>query len=101
MNIPRLVKSKELKFNLFHQFLRTLHFVKYSENLDYLFVRFAKPREGIVVHYLLDDYIALVYEEKTKEVIGIQIEDFQQGFLKKYRVFKFLWMLIGAPKVED
>lgn len=56
--------------------------VRYDSKRDTLFVRIGQPRPAISYDVLGEAWIRYVSE--TKEVVGIEIEDFESYFLKQH-----------------
>ena len=80
-----LVQTEELKTNLLSKALieRIKPTIMYNKQVGSIMAWFICPINGVVhyggvVHYL-NDNIGLIYEENTKEIIGIRIEGVTDG----------------------
>lgn len=82
--IRRLVNTSDLKFHR----LDTLEPgsvlpVDYDVVADILLIRFGEQPAETVVHYI-DDYMGLLYDAGTFEVVGLQIEAFQYSYVSTH-----------------
>ncbi|MCE5206899.1 MAG: hypothetical protein LLG42_01150 [Chloroflexi bacterium] len=95
MAIKRLVETKELKFNSIRKIVMEheadLQF-DYDKRFDALILRWFIPEGQFIVHYI-DDNVGLLYEEKSKEIVGLQIEAFEHKFLKEHSDINKIWKL--------
>ena len=89
-----LIKLNELNLELFEKFTNDNNAIPYSieydSKFDALFLYFKQTKKSTVVHYL-DDNLGLIYEFKTKEVIGIQFEGFNKSLINKYPELRKAW----------
>jgi hypothetical protein len=87
-----LVSIGKLKTNLLKEnpFMR---YVCYDKDNDTMLVQIVPPDHETVVHFLEDDNVALLYEAKSKEIVGIQVEDFQKTFVPKHIGLKQFWTM--------
>ncbi|GEM_PF-924573 len=98
-NLKPLVQTKELKTNLLKQYQGRGLYLRYDHEFDALLLQIVPPETETVVHYLSDPNVALVYEKTTKEIVGIQIENFEYSFLPKHHEIMRVWKLSdSAPK---
>ena len=101
--IERLVETRELKVNR----LNTAYerdqapYLFYDGDNDELLIQYVPPEVFTIVHYI-DEYVALVYEYESKEIVGFHIEDFKAGFLAKHKSLEKVWRLSDAGiQLED
>ena len=80
--LARLAKAENLRFH-------------YDEYVDMLMILFVPPETETVAHYI-DEHVAVLYESRTKEIVGLQIESFQKGFLPKHINLQKVWKLTDA-----
>lgn len=80
--INQLVKMEELDFSRVQRVADdgTTFKGDYDAVDDTLFVFFGERPAEVVVHYL-DDYIGLLYDPTSFEVVGIQIEAFEHSYV--------------------
>jgi hypothetical protein len=76
----------------------------YDKELDTLYFYISTgEKERIIVHYI-DRYLAFLYRYSDKEIVGIQIEDFQRTFIPKVTQSK-CWRLSDSgetvPGIKD
>jgi len=65
-------------------------YFRYDPKFDALMIMFIAPEHETVVHYL-DEYIALLFQPKTKEIVGFQVENFKHSFLPKHQGVRKVW----------
>ncbi|MBZ0283491.1 MAG: hypothetical protein K8L97_22335 [Anaerolineae bacterium] len=65
--------------------------IKYDPRFDALRIYFL-PQMDCIVHYI-DDYVGLLYQPETKEIIGMHIEDFVHSFLAQHGTVESAWRL--------
>lgn len=94
VKIKRLIETPDLKTKKVKKAFRekALPIINIDKRYDSVELIFVKSKQGVVVHYL-DEYVSLLYEEKTKEIVGIMIESFEKGFLPKYSELEKAWKL--------
>src|SRR5258707_5530215 len=89
-----LISAHELKTKFLSQVARSkvdrTLFIDYDHELDVLVVLLV-PKGTEYSVYFIDQYIALLYEPDTLEIIGIMVEDFERGFLQKYPAIQDVW----------
>lgn len=98
-----LVDTKELKTDLWNEWVLRSKFVYnyYNPRVDSFTLLIVFPDREKIVHYL-DDYVALVYDPETMEVIGLRVEAFEKGFLPKYAELQRSWRLSDVcDELED
>jgi len=103
MAIKRLVKTNELKFNSIRNMVeehRRSLYLRYDKQIDTLFILWVSPGTGTIVHFI-DNHVALLYKPNNKEVVGVQIEDFEYSFIKEYVEVQKAWRLSDACKEVD
>jgi len=103
--IKRLVSTDKLKTTRWKKMAegkqRPQWFSHYDDEFDALLLLIVPPTVETVVHYI-DDHVALVYEHKSREVVGLQIEDFEHSFLPQHAAVERVWRLSDAGvKLED
>ena len=102
--IDRLMETKELKMTRLVRSAaseRRPLMLHYDSDSDALIMLAVPPDVETVVHYI-DDHVALLYEPETLEIVGLQIEDFEHGFLPKHDAVRRVWRLSEANmKLED
>ena len=77
----RLVKTEHLKFDRLREATQSgPQPVDYDPADDTLYLCIVSSSTETVVHYI-DDYIGLLYEPESLEVVGLQIEAFQHSFV--------------------
>lgn len=75
--------------------------LKYDREFDALMLLWVSPDIESIVHYI-DDQVALLYQSETKEIVGMQIEDFEHSFLPRHDTVQRVWRLSEADaKIED
>lgn len=78
-NIDRLTKLSQLSFKQWREFEsgKRVHQSNlwFDNELDTLMILLVDPSTETTVHYI-DDQVALLYDPKSNEVVGVQIEDF-------------------------
>jgi len=91
--IKRLVESSDLKTNYLAALRnkQSLNF-HYDDLSDTLMFLFTSPEEETIVHYL-DRNVAILYRSNDKEIVGLQIEDFESEFIPTYSDLKEVWCL--------
>ncbi len=79
-NIERLTKLSQLSFKQWREFEsgKQAHQSNlwFDNELDTLMILLVDPSTETTVHYI-DDQVALLYDPKSNEVVGVQIEDFK------------------------
>ena len=102
--LEHLTFTSELKTTLLHSYTddeKPRALVSYDADFDALIILLA-PTKDTIVHYINDDHVALLYEADTKEIVGIQIEDFVYSFLPKHDSVDQIWRLSESDaKVEN
>lgn len=102
--LGRLVPTKNLKTTFWsqHSIQRTdPEDLYYNKDLDALSLRIVSRKVETVVHYI-DEHVALLYRPSDLEIVGIRIEDFENGFLPKYAELQKIWRLSDNCKdIED
>jgi len=93
--IPRLVETRELKMTQLKEVMEDgnpVIFFRYDDAIDALMMLFIEPTTETVVHYL-DDFVGLLYRPETKEVVGIQVENFERKFIHAHATIENVWRL--------
>jgi hypothetical protein len=89
-----LISSKDLNMETFDCFMQdeaaTPYSIDYDPVFDALFVYIKPAKKETIVQYVTDR-LGLIYEYKTKEVIGVQIDAFNKKFLKEYPKLRKAW----------
>jgi hypothetical protein len=83
--LDRLVQTDELQVRRLTEATRgaerpQAYSVRYHDTFDALLILLIQPQHETIVHYV-DDYVGLVYEAVTMEIVGLQIEAFERAFL--------------------
>jgi hypothetical protein len=97
--IKKLVDERSLKMNLWKEAARknaTPYFYA-NRRIDVVMVMVVDPRTPKVTHFV-DEHVALLYEEESREVIGFRIEGFEKSFLPKYASLQKVWKLSDISK---
>jgi hypothetical protein len=68
-----------------------------NRRIDVVMVMVVDPRTPKVTHFV-DEHVALLYEEESREVIGFRIEGFEKSFLPKYASLQKVWKLSDISK---
>ena len=85
-----LVPTRALKTHLLKEERHGVH-VYYDKMNDTLLMQIIPPDKETIVHFLDDENVSLLYEARSKEVVGIQIEEFKAGFLPKHAGLEKMW----------
>lgn len=80
--INHLIKTEELKFDRIRAAAdnKTMFKGDYDATDDTLFVYFGERSTEVVVHYM-DEFVGLLYDPDSLEVVGLQIEAFEYSFV--------------------
>jgi hypothetical protein len=92
--IEKLVDTHSLKMNLWKEAARknaTPYFYA-NRRVDVVMVMVVDPRTPKIIHFV-DEYVALLYLEDSREVVGFRIEGFEKSFLPKYASLQKVWKL--------
>src|SRR5262245_17027800 len=104
MAVKRLVQTSQLKTTFLASLDRAKPqplFVSYDKQFDALFILLIPPDQERVAHYV-DDHVALLYRPDDLEVVGLQVEDFESGFLPMHYALKKVWKFSGSCiQLED
>ena len=97
--VEQLVHIKSLRSNILNKHKKHggIVFVRYDNIFDAFFLMIVPPTVETIVHYM-DENIGLLYEAKSKEVVGIQIEGFVKSFLPKHPDLVAAWEKRKVPK---
>jgi len=102
--IARLVPTTDLKTNYLGELIEAgqqKNFFYYDDDLDELIIMAVPPETETVVHYIEgESHVAIIYQADTLEIVGLQIEDFEKGFLPKYAAVEKVWRLSDCVKVN-
>ena len=83
----RLVSKDELKTSFLEQCAKQgaemLVYMDYDPLVDIWIIRFDWSSEETVVHYL-NEYVGLIYYADSRQIIGIQVENFESGVLNNH-----------------
>lgn len=91
--IKRIIQPSQFKVDLLNQFIAgkiAPKFVHYDVELDELFMVFQDKEIPNAAHPL-DDFISLLFEPISMEVIGVQVDDFQGEFLSRCPTVRKVW----------
>lgn len=101
--IKRLMQTKKLKTHwLANHNSKHGQYIYYDSEFDALLLLIVPPSTETVVHYIDDQNVALVYEPKSREIVGIQVEAFLKSFLPKHIGVQKVWQrTIQAETVGD
>ncbi len=97
--IKKLVDTHSLKMNLWKEAARknAPPYFYANRRIDVVMVMVVDPRTPKVAHFV-DEHVALLYEEESREVIGFRIEGFEKSFLPKYASLQKVWKLSDISK---
>jgi hypothetical protein len=101
--IERLVNTENLRTSRLLDNLENAKnkFLYYDPISDILFLSIVPPDVETVVHYI-DDYVGLLYEPDSLEVVGFQVEAFEHSFMPMHDEVKAVWKLSAAEvKLRD
>ncbi len=98
----RLIETKKLRTKYLTKFFREKRqiFIHYDAQFDALMLLFDSPMKENIVHYV-DKFVGLLYEPKSKEIIGLQIESFKKHFLPKHDEIQRVWKLSESGTARD
>jgi hypothetical protein len=95
----RLVETGELKTNRLAKLasgeIIGVQSMSYDKDFDALVLLAFEPASALIAHYV-DDHVALLYEEDSLEIAGLQVENFELSFLPKHSELNKAWMLSDA-----
>lgn len=94
--------TRKLKSNHLLKFLKEKRQIQlsYDSRFDALVLFFdSKEKESIVHH--IDEYVGLLYDPRTKEIVGIQIECFKENFLPKHDEIQRVWKCSEPDQIKD
>lgn len=96
----QITPLKKLKTNYLKAFdaKKQQCFVHYDSGFDALMILFISPEEETTVHHI-DEYIGVLFQADTKEIVGFQIEDFKNKFLTKHRGLRRVWQINDTTKL--
>jgi hypothetical protein len=99
LELEPLISISELKTNIIEEHMNSKKFpsVSYDNVLDALILLFVQDTE-MAVHYINDDYVALLYDPESLEIIGLQIENFEYSFLPDHDEVERVWRLSDVDK---
>jgi len=99
--IKSLINTSQLKTNYLSSIREQNKLLfNYEKDSDILIMLFVSPEVETTVHYL-DRNVAILYESKNKEIVGLQIEDFQSEFLPLYSDLQKAWCLSDFKFTDD
>lgn len=93
--IDRLVETNELKTTVWKEQIanpRVRPYFLYNDLVDALTLLVVDPIRPKITHYI-DDYVALLYDPDSLEIIGVRVEAFERGFLPSYVGLQKVWRL--------
>jgi hypothetical protein len=85
-DIQRPISTKDLKMTRLAQARGQYppqFSVNYDSDFDVLMILIVLPGTEVVAHYI-DDHIALLYDPKDLQVVGILVEDLECNFLPEH-----------------
>lgn len=102
-NIEQLTKLSELSFTRWQEFDKGKREhqsnLRFDDVLDTLMILFVDPSTETTVHYI-DDQVALLYDTKSNEVVGVQIENFK-AFAQAHLEVNNAWRLKDCCNEND
>ncbi|MBA3871585.1 MAG: hypothetical protein H0X30_20760 [Anaerolineae bacterium] len=103
--LEHLTFTNELKINLLRSTIKEnvipVSSFDYDAEFDALTLRFIQDTPDVIVHYI-DDHVGLLYQPETKEIVGIQIEDFGHSFLPHHDAIRKVWNLTSTDsRIEN
>ena len=92
--IEKLVDTHSLKMNLWKEAARknAAPYFYANRRVDVVMVMVVDPRTPKIIHFV-DEHVALLYLEDSREVVGFRIEGFEKSFLPKYASLQKVWKL--------
>lgn len=92
--IERLLETRKLKTSRLKAAMDKDHirWMDYDPRSDILMLMIVPPTQETVVHYI-DEYVALLYEPDTNEVVGFQVEAFEHSFMPEHAPLAAVWRL--------
>jgi hypothetical protein len=69
----------------------------YNDQVDAFTFLIVTPNTPKIIHYI-DEYVALLYNPESMEVIGIRVEAFECKFIPKYAKLQKAWRLSDSVK---
>ena len=100
MDLQKLVSTSSLKTGKLRKLEKDPHAhlsLRYDKIVDSLIILFVSPETETIAHFL-DRHVALLYEARSKEIVGLQVENFQNGFLPLHSSVQKVWRLSEALK---
>ena len=79
-----LVQTTELKTNYWQELSEQEGYkasLRYDTQMDTLFVYFSSREKDRIITHFVDDNVAFLYRYSDKQIIGMRIEDFENGFV--------------------
>lgn len=101
--VEHLVPTDQLKTNRLAEASQKHlpFFVDYDKRFDALYIRIVPRGIQTVVHYI-DEYVGLLYEPDSFEIIGLQVENFEYSFLPNHESVQRVWKLSASGiKLEN
>lgn len=97
--IQKLVDTHSLKMNVWKEAVQRRAVPHFYANprLDVVMVMVVDPRTPKITHFV-DENVALLYLEETREVVGFRIEGFEKSFLPQYADLQRVWRLSDTSK---
>jgi hypothetical protein len=92
--IEKLVDTHSLKMNIWKDAVRrrTIPHFYANPRLDVVMVMIVDPHTPKVTHFI-DENVALLYIEESREVVGFRIEGFEKSFLPQYADLQKVWRM--------
>lgn len=90
--------SRKLRTKLLQGHTGKEFYIRYDRDFDSFALMIVPPTTETVVHYINDPNVALLFEPKSREIVGIQVEAFQKSFLPRHSEVAKIWL---QPKQHD
>jgi hypothetical protein len=95
----RLVETGELKTNRLAQIAAGISSsavsISYDHDFDALVLLAFEPDSDLIAHYVAEN-VALLYDEHSMEIAGVQVENFEHSFVPKHNELQITWTLSDA-----
>ena len=104
LDLEPLMSANQLKITFLKSLLhagKPYISVSYDDDFDAVRLMWDKTKD-IIVHYLNNDHVAVLYRSADNEIIGFQLEDFQYSFMPAHSELEGLYRItLPDPTVED
>lgn len=105
MAVDRLINIEQLQTNRLGEISKrekVRPYFHYDKDLDELIILAVPPEVETVVHYIDgEEHVAILYQADNFEIVGLQIEDFESGFIPKYASVEKAWKLSDCANIDN